>query len=221
MRQEIKNAFGKSDIPEIIRLMDKHFETHNYSLWHLFRDEQRKILNQILDSALKEIEDSFRQIYQRHYTVMQVMREMHIPLPKAFVTTTELLISTDIRRELKNEELDFERIEKLAEEVKRWSLELDRKGLGFFASQRINSLMQRFSQTPFNVTLLETIENVFRILTALALQLDLWKAQNIYFSIGTQRYDEMEEKSNKGDTRAKKWLKHFNKLGEYLNVRCR
>jgi alpha-amylase/alpha-mannosidase (GH57 family) len=221
MRQEIKNAFGKSDIPEVIRLMDKHFETHNYSLWHLFRDEQRKILNQILDSTLKEIEASFRQIYQRHYPVMQVMREMQIPLPKAFATATELLISTDIRRELKNEELDFERIEKLVEEAKRWSLELDKKSLGFFATQKINSLMQSFSQAPYKVALLETIENVFKALTALALQLDLWKAQNIYFSIGTQRYDEMEKKSDKGDTRAKKWLEHFNRLGEYLNVRCR
>ncbi|HUU80713.1 MAG TPA: DUF3536 domain-containing protein, partial [Acidobacteriota bacterium] len=143
MCQEIKNAFGKSDIPEVIRLMDKHFETHNYSLWHLFRDEQRKVLNQILDSTLKEIEASFRQIYERHYPIMQVMREMQIPLPKAFATATELLISTDLRRELKNEDLNFERIQKLVEETKRWSLELDKKSLGFVASQKINSLMQR------------------------------------------------------------------------------
>ena len=221
MCQEIKNAFGKSDIPEVIRLMDKHFETHNYSLWHLFRDEQRKVLNQILDSTLKEIEASFRQIYERHYPVMQVMREMRIPLPKAFTTATELLIGTDLRRELKNEGLDFERIQKLVEETKRWSLELDKKSLGFVASQKINSLMQRLSQAPDEVAVLETIENVFRILSALALQLDLWKAQNIYFSIGTQRYDEMEKRSDQGDSGAKQWLAHFNKLGAYLNVRCR
>jgi len=221
MCQEIKNAFGKSDIPEVIRLMDKHFETHNYSLWHLFRDEQRKILNQILDSTLKEIEASFRQIYERHYPVMQVMREMQIPLPKAFATATELLISTDLRRELKNEDLDFERIQKLVEETKRWSLELDKKSLGFVASQKINSLMQTLSQAPDEVSVLETIENVFRILSALALQLDLWEAQNIYFSIGTQRYDEMEKRSDQGDSGAKQWLAHFNKLGAYLNVRCR
>jgi len=53
------------------------------------------------------------------------------------------------------------------------------------------------------------------------LELDLWKAQNIYFLIGTQRYDEMEKRSNQRDSNAKTWLEHFNRLGEHLNVRCR
>ena len=50
MNTEIKEAFDKGDIPEVIRLMDKHFGTNNYSLWHLFKDEQRKVLNQVLRS---------------------------------------------------------------------------------------------------------------------------------------------------------------------------
>ncbi|MEJ2066434.1 MAG: DUF3536 domain-containing protein, partial [Deltaproteobacteria bacterium] len=93
MSQEIKDAFTKGDIPEVIRVMDKHFETHNYSLWHLFRDEQRKVLSQILDATLEEIEVSFRQIYEHHYPVMQVMRGMHIPLPKALATTLEFVLN--------------------------------------------------------------------------------------------------------------------------------
>jgi len=69
MRQEIQNAFGRSDVPDVIRLMDTHFETHNYSLWHLFRDEQRKVLGQILESTLNEVEASFRQIYERSFPI--------------------------------------------------------------------------------------------------------------------------------------------------------
>jgi len=179
------------------------------------------VLNKILESTLSEIEASFRQIYERHYSAMQVMREMGIPLPKAFATVTELILSTNIRHELQREELDLEEIQKLVEESKRWSLELDKKSLGFFASRKVTSLMQRLSEIPEDTTLLETIGDVLRALSEIPLELDLWKAQNISFSIGTQRYDEMERKSNKGDSRAKKWLEHFNRLGEYLNVRCR
>jgi len=104
MRREVRDAFRKSDVAEVIRLMDKHFETHSYSLWHLFRDEQRKVLNKILESTLREIEASFRQIYERHYSAMQAMREMRIPVPKAFATATELILSTNIRHELLSEE---------------------------------------------------------------------------------------------------------------------
>ena len=221
MRREVTDAFNKGDVAKVVRLMDKHFETHNYSLWHLFRDEQRKVLHKILESTLSEIEASFRQIYERHYLAMQATREMGIPLPKAFATATELILSTDIRHELHREELDLEEIQKLVEESKRWSLELDKKSLGFVASQRVNSLMQRLAEIPEDTTLLETIGDVLRVLSAIPLELDLWKAQNIYFSIGTQRQDEMEKRSDQGDSNAKKWIEHFNRLGEYLNVTCR
>ena len=220
MRREVRNAFRKSDVAEVIRLMDKHFETHSYSLWHLFKDEQRKVLNKILESTLKEIEASFRQIYERHYSAMQVMREMRIPLPKAFATATELILSTNIRRELESEELDLKEIQRLVQESARWSLELDKQGLGFVASHRVNSFMQRLAGIPEDTALLETIGDVLRVVRAIPLELDLWKAQNIYFSIGTQRYDEMVEKAAQGNGRAKTWLEHFNRLGEYLNVRC-
>jgi alpha-amylase/alpha-mannosidase (GH57 family) len=221
MRREVRDAFRKSDVAEVIRLMDKHFETHSYSLWHLFRDEQRKVLNKILESTLREIEASFRQIYERHYSAMQVMREMRIPVPKAFATATELILSTNIRHELLSEELDLKEILRLVQESERWSLELDKQNLGFVASQRVNSLMQRLAGIPEDTTLLETIGNVLRVLSTIPLELDLWKAQNIYFLIGTQRYDEMEKRSNQGESNAKTWLEHFNRLGEHLNVRCR
>jgi alpha-amylase/alpha-mannosidase (GH57 family) len=218
MRREIQDAFGRSDVPDVIRLMDTHFETHNYSLWHLFRDEQRKVLSQILDSTLKEVEASFRQIYERHYPVMQVMKEMRIPLPKAFESATELIVGTDIRKELQKEELDFDRIEKLVQEAKKWGLELGEKNLGFVASQRINSLMEQLSKAPEEISLLETIEIAFKVLSALPLQLDLWKAQNIYFALGKEWYDEMEERAAGGDEASKEWIDHFKRLGDNLHV---
>jgi len=218
MRQEIQDAFGRSDVPDVIRLMDTHFETHNYSLWHLFRDEQRKVLSQILDSTLKEVEASFRQIYERHYPVMQVMKEMRIPLPKAFQSATELIVGTDIRKELQKEELDFDQIEKLVQEAKKWALELGEKNLGFVASQRINSLMEQLSKAPEEISLLETIETAFKVLSALSLQLDLWKAQNIYFALGKERYDEMEERAAGGDEASREWIDHFKRLGDNLHV---
>ena len=46
MQDEIKEAFDKG-ITETIRCMDKHFKDNIYSIWQLFKDEQRKILDQL------------------------------------------------------------------------------------------------------------------------------------------------------------------------------
>jgi alpha-amylase/alpha-mannosidase (GH57 family) len=45
MHREIKDVFLRRDISKVIHLMDKHFGTYNYSLLHLFKNDQRKILS--------------------------------------------------------------------------------------------------------------------------------------------------------------------------------
>ena len=219
MREEIKEAFQKSDIPEIIRLMDTDFQTHNYSLWHLFRDEQRKVLDQILDSTLREIESSFRQVYEHHYPIMQMMREIKIPLPKVFSTTAEFIINMDIRSALESDEFDLERLEKLAEEATRWSFKLDKVTLGFVATQKIDSLLERLSRTPQDMAFLESIGTAVKLLKDLPLELNLWQAQNIYFAIRKQIQGEIEAKAQSGDRNAERWIAHFKRLGDYLYVR--
>lgn len=219
MHEEIKQTFTKSNIPEIIRLMDNHFGTHNYSLGHLFRDEQRKIFNSILASTLQEIEVSFRQIFEHRYPIMQGMQEMKIPLPKALATPIEFILNSDIRHALEDEELDFVRIEKLVKEIKGLSLEPDKTTLGFIASQKIEALMTKFSQQPGDASKLETVVKFFRIIRELNLDLNLWKAQNIYFSIGRKLYGAMRESAEKGDANAKRWFDNFDDLSNYLYVK--
>jgi len=219
MHQEIKDAFLKSNVAEVIHLMDKYFGTHNYSIWHLFRDEQRKILGRIVEGTLKDIETHFRQIYKHHYSLMQVMKERDTPLPKALATPLEFILNTDLRKLLENDELDFDQLQNLIEKVKRWPIELDKITVGFVASQRVNKLMGKLSQTPEDVLVLQNIEAILRILSTLPLELDMWKAQNVYFSIGKQLYGGMRERAEKEDNNAKKWIEHFNGLGHYLQVK--
>ena len=51
MHREIKDVFHRRDISKVIHVMDKHFGTYNYSLWHIFKDEQRKILSKVPNYA--------------------------------------------------------------------------------------------------------------------------------------------------------------------------
>jgi alpha-amylase/alpha-mannosidase (GH57 family) len=48
MVEEMRGCFERADFPGLIRLMDQYYGKAHYSIKDLFRDEQRKILNQIL-----------------------------------------------------------------------------------------------------------------------------------------------------------------------------
>ncbi len=219
MRLEIIEAFRRSDVPEIIHLMDEHFETHKYSLWHLFKDEQRKVFRWILESTLEEIRASFRQIYDHHYPVMQVMRELNTPVPKALRTTAEFTIDADLQKALAGEELDLKQLRNLVEEVNRWSFEVDKTTLGFLVSRRIEALMEKFYARPEDATLLMRIEAILRTLNPLSLKLDLWKSQKLYFSIGKRLQGGVHEIAESGDLAATEWLEHFRSLGNHLGVK--
>jgi alpha-amylase/alpha-mannosidase (GH57 family) len=219
MQTEIKEAFHKGDIPEVIRLMDKHFGMNNYSLWHLFRDEQRKVLNQLLRSTMDGIEASLRKIYEENYPVMSFLRRLMMPLPKPFSAATEYLINLDLKRVFEDEELNIEKFENLMKEAKRWSVEIDKSTIGFTGTSWINCLMEKFKQQPEEIGLMERLENALTIFTAQNIKLDLWKAQNVYFSIEKKWYAPVREKADQGDDHAKRWIDAFHKLGSRLHVK--
>ena len=219
MQYEIKEAFKKVDIPEVIRSMDKHFGSNIYSVFHLFKDEQRKVLDQILQSRYEEIETSYRQIYENNYAIMNFFYSMRQLLPRPFSASAEYILNTDIKKIFEEKDLDIEKLKRLIDETKRFSIRIDKTTLGFIASSWVNSLMEKLYQQPEDLQLFEKIDNVLGVLKPLSLPLDFWKAQNKYFLIGRNLYNKMEEKSANGDNFASKWVEVFNKLGHYLHVK--
>ena len=120
MHKVLADSFLKLNIAEIILSIEKYFGTHSYSLWHLFKDENRKVFNKIMENTLTDIEFSFRQIYENHYPLMQAMKETGTPLPKPLLTAVESIINTDFKRMLEDRgTIDIEKLLKLSNEAKK------------------------------------------------------------------------------------------------------
>jgi len=218
MHTLIMNAFLESDIPSVIGVIKDYFKYHNYSLWHLFKREQRMILNQVLGSTMEDIETSFRQIYDHHYPLMQIKNEISLPLPRMLMTIVEFVLNRDISLVLEAEDVDIKRFKQLVEEMKRWSFKRDQANFSFLASHKISSLMKRLSDNPDNFHLMEKIIFILELLTQLSLDLDLWKSQNIYFAMGRKVYPDFIAQTGT-DELAVRWVKSFEHLGEILKVR--
>jgi len=215
MRTLTTNAFLESDIPGVIGVIKDYFKYHNYSLWHLFKEEQQNILNQVLGSTMEDIETSFRQIYDHHYPLMQIKNEISLPLPRMLMTVVEFVLNRDISVLLEAEDVDIKRFKQLVEEMKRWSFKRDQADFTFLASQRISSLMSRLSDHPDNIHHMEKIITILDLLGQLSLDLDLWKAQNIYFAMGRKILPDNISQAET-DELAGRWVKLFRHLGEIL-----
>jgi hypothetical protein len=129
------------------------------------------------------------------------------------------VFNLDINRTIEPEEPDTEHLQKLAEEVKRWSLEIDVSRLSLIISQKINVFMEKLALFSMQIELIENLINLLKIANQLELTLTLWKAQNIYFVIGENMLGLMSQKAQQGQSEAKKWIETFRTLGDYLDVR--
>ena len=78
--------------------------------------------------------------------------------------------------------------------------------------------MNRLSEHPDNIHLMEKIISILGLLGQLSLDLDLWKAQNIYFAMGRKIYPDIISRAGT-DELAGRWVKLFRHLGEILQVK--
>ena len=214
---DIRDEFQRGNIPEVIRLIDDRFPS-NYTLYHLFRDEQRKVLDQILESSMADLETSYRMIFEYRYPVMLAMHDLRIPFPQGIAAPVEFILNTDIRRALEHEYPDLRRLRKLAEQINALALEPDKALLNYVAQKRINLLMSELRGNPRDINLIKNIEELLTIMSDLSLDLDLWESQNCYFAISKDIYENVKREAESGDEKAKEWIEHFESLGAHFNI---
>ncbi len=219
MESEITGAFDRGDVPEVFRLTDRHFGMNHFSIWHLFRDEQRKVIDQVLELAYLEAENSYRRIYRNSQTVMNFLHSLSIPLPGTFSVAAEQVINSDLRRIWDTADVEPGLLEKLIGESHRWRLSLDKEMLSFRASSWMAGAFERIQASPMDIVLLGQVENILQILSSLHLELDLWKSQNIYFALGRSVYAEIKAAVMDGESHSLEWATLFESIGTYLKVK--
>jgi len=215
MREEIREAFEKSDIPEVIRLMDTHFGGHNYSLWHLFRDEQRRILGRLMEETLTEIEDFSLQIYKKHFALLHFLQDINMPVPRNLAVLVEGVINHQLQWLFEEPSLDRQELERLIAEVTQLPVELDEKTLGQLAGNQLARQVEEVARATGRPELLQELTETIGILETLPFDLDLWPAQKIYFALCRPLVRDL---AGKKDAEAEETLDRLRRLGTFLRV---
>lgn len=219
MLDDVKGAFRKGGPFGALGTIDRHFGGHPYTFWHLFKDEQQRIVNGILDAEMTEIEASFRQIVERNVKVIAFLNEIQMPVPKALAVATEFIVNADLRKALDSDVPDVGRLETLVNESGSWGVKLNVSELSFAASGRMSDLTARICGNPKDVELMTLLDRLFVLLKRLNVEPRLWKMQNSYFALSREMYPDFLEKAARGDAFAERWSSAFQVLGGHLRIR--
>ncbi|MBN2591049.1 MAG: DUF3536 domain-containing protein [Sedimentisphaerales bacterium] len=223
IRNELETALYNGQTNDVMRQINVKFSRHSYTIWHLFKDEQRRLVYDLLKSTWDNAETSFRHIYEDNYSIMLMLRNMNMNLPKVLAAPAEFIINQDLFREIQDDNMNLGRLKELTDEAGRLDLQLDKETLRFEASAKINNLMETFESANIDwvnddIELLSTIESALKILKGIVPDMDLQLAQNILFTIGKEKYPQMKEKASQQNEEAAKWISLFELVAEHLGI---
>ena len=221
MKSQMKKVFLRNKSGQVIRQMDQHFGGHSYSLWDLFKNEQARVLGIISRNTLESVEKHFREIYRHYYPLMQIKPEFHIPIPKAMAMSVEFVLHCDLVDLLQKETIDIDKMKELVFEIKRWPFMRHNQLTAYEANKKIDAMMHDLARHPKQNARLIELGTLLELLEELSLDLDLWKSQNIYFSMARTLKPIINRRAQSGDDNAREWIEHFERLGQQLKVKIK
>jgi alpha-amylase/alpha-mannosidase (GH57 family) len=216
--RRLLETFARGDLAAVLRLVDQTFASGTYSLKHLFRDEQRKIVRLILEDTLAEANAAYRQLYEQHTPLMRFLHDHGIPLPRAFRVAAEFALTTALRRSLEAPSPDLARIETALTEAGRVGVRLPEDGLAYAFRRTIERLSERWRSSPESRQALSDLKILATLAQSLPFGVEVWNAQNVFYELMQSAWPERRRRAAEGDADAVEWVALFEALGEKLAV---
>ncbi len=203
--------------PEVIRLLDREYGRVDYSLTSLFSDEQRRIVELILNSTLWDIENSLTTIYEDHASLLHYLSHAGLPKPPALLLAAGFAINAGLRRALETDPIDVAQMRSFLQLAKADKVPLETATLSYIADQRMKRAMVELQMSVGSLEMLDRALTLALNLSELPFDLNLWQAQNIWYEILRSSSDTLPLLSPEDRQR---WDEHFGGLGTCLKIDC-
>ncbi len=216
MVRELQATYESADFPETIRIMDRHFGETSYSLKSLFKDEQRRILDEILASTREDLENRFRLITERYTPLMKFLHGARAPLPPALKTASDLVLQSDIRKAITSDPVDVGQLRALLHEADSRGDHVLDPDLSYVTMHRLEQMITQLALHPEEVERIRSLQQLAEIMIPLPLGLNLWKVQNTYWEMLQTIMPQFQQRVLSGNQEAQEWVNQFIGLGERL-----
>jgi len=209
----VTDAFSRADFPEVLRQLDEHFLERRFSLQTLFRDEQRRILDRILESTLRDAEAVYQRLYEEHAPLMRFLKSLDSPLPRALRCAAELVLNSTVRRLMEMGDFDVRWLGGLLEEARSEGVGLDSPDLPLTASAAVEAKLDRLMQEPEDVEALAQLEVAAQLVGELPFDVQLRRVENGYYRLSRTVLPDLRLRAEGGDEAAARWVESFLNLG--------
>lgn len=184
MATELADVFRKGHLGEVIGIMQDYFPNEKFTIRQLFRDEQRKILNLILEKSFQQSASDLRALYNDNYQLMSDFLQNEAPVPEVYRSAASFVVNQDLQAFFKKSDLNPKSLLHLAKEIKKWNLNItELPKLELAAGERLFSELKILDRSDLSLEKLTTLVSIFQTLQDMGIRFEVWKSQNVFYKM--------------------------------------
>lgn len=179
IREKIEEALRSEDEEGLVSF----FGHNTYSLRHLFKDEQRRILNLIIAEDVEAVVSMLRKTISDSSELLSFLSALAMPIPEAFRSAAEVTLNDELKRAFEADALDLDFVSQRIDEGERWGAGVDVLFLRHAAMRRLERLFLLLEREPFEENTLRSIIELLSFLKKRGWEINLWDEQNTFAGI--------------------------------------
>ncbi len=218
VREELSAAFRSADLANMVRIMDREYTAAGDALRALFRDEQQEVINQILESSVREAEEVLQDLYHRSAPLMRFAAELGVEQPSVFQTAADAVLRKDVEDALAADPPDLDRLAGLLEEARERGVHLEPDDIRHAAGRALETLADRAAEEPDDLDRVGALVRGTALFVELEFPVIVWGAQNTVFRMIREGWAERSERAGAGDEEARRWIEAMTEVAENLSI---
>ncbi len=219
-RESLQRAFEDGEVHQIMVSIADKFNmpaSSPYSFKDLFKDKQVEVIDRALQAPVEKAMACCSQIIQESYSSLQTLAGLGAKPPLVLQAAADVIITKEVTAILSSPKLDLNRLESVVGEIRNIKIEYGKELIALKAQERIESEVDALTADPKGAESYARLERLVSLLSLMDLPLNLWRAQNKWYSlIGLLKSERANERPNNGD---QGWPEPILRISDYLRVR--
>jgi alpha-amylase/alpha-mannosidase (GH57 family) len=185
LKTDLLRRYAQRSITDMVRGLDEYFRQDLFSLTHLFLEQRRRVLANVIQAVLDKHEQTYHRVWEESRKLVRYLRQSDAPIPEVLRITAKHVLEEELVAELRRAAAAPtvpERVFELVEEARSLGLELDLTVVRPIISRALRRALDALTERP-------TAEGVASIVALvlgaqrLGVGFGRWVTQNRVFSL--------------------------------------
>ncbi len=179
----LHEAMLGADLPAVVRLLEREFG-RLHTIRSLFTDEQRRVVNLILNNTVALAEANLIRLYNDHASLLHFLHEAQVPQPASLAMAASFAVNKMLLSALESETLDAAQIRGALALAKKNGVLLEEQQLSLLSGERMRASMQALAAAGG-----DAVERALRTAEAVRLlpfDANIWEAQNLWYELAVR-----------------------------------